>query len=244
VGAAGLKKLRYNYNPLNLRNRKTPLNFSSRDFSVSQHRHEDTPLKPFAPLARRAALALFLTLPAWSIQAAPAAQANPPANAPTVVREDVSPHNFATVIPLMTPLENPMSNNDSTVSKAIENFYLALNVLFTGDAGPIKDAWSHADDITYMGPEGAYLRGWDAIGPLWDEVAALKLGGHIRPKQLHIVSRNDMALITCIEAGENMSKGTAETVGIRSSTVFRIEDGNWKVIHHQTDKLSFLDGSK
>jgi ketosteroid isomerase-like protein len=144
----------------------------------------------------------------------------------------------------ITPLENPMSNHDATASQATENFYSALNVLFTGDAGPMKAAWSHSDDITYMGPEGAYLRGWDAIGPLWDEVAALKLGGHVSPKQMHIVTKNDLALISCIEAGANVSNGTAETVDIRSSTVFRLEDGDWKVIHHQTDKLNFLDSSK
>ena len=131
----------------------------------------------------------------------------------------------------------------STPTQAANKLYGALNTLFTGNAEPMKAAWSHADDITYMGPEGAYLKGWQQIGPLWDEVAAAKLGGRVIPDDIQIVIGNDLALLTCVECGENIRDGKTEKVRIRSSSVFRLEDGFWKVIHHQTDLLKFLSNN-
>ena len=128
------------------------------------------------------------------------------------------------------------------VAAAVSGFYEALNILFTGDAGPMKNAWSHTDDCSYMGPDGLYLLGWEKIEAMWEKVGALKLGGCVNPQQLNTVVGTDLALITCVESGENEVDGQAETVGIRSSTVFRKEDADWKVVAHQTDLLSYLAG--
>lgn len=134
-------------------------------------------------------------------------------------------------------------NTPKEFTQAIKNFYAALNTLFTGNVEPMKAAWSHADDISFMGPEGTYLKGWQQIGPLWENVANAKLGGNVQPTEVQTIEGTDLALLTCIECGENISNGKAETVHIRSSTVFRLEDAGWKVVHHQTDLLSYLSNS-
>ena len=133
----------------------------------------------------------------------------------------------------------PMTNVQA-ISIATDNFYSALNNLFTGNGQPMKDAWSHADDVTYMGPDGLYLIGWGKIERMWNSVTALKLGGRVNPQQLHTIIGTDMALINCVEIGENEIDGKAETVSIRSSTVFCKRDGAWKVIAHQTDLLGYM----
>ncbi|MDD3884677.1 MAG: nuclear transport factor 2 family protein [Gallionella sp.] len=130
--------------------------------------------------------------------------------------------------------------NEQAITDITSDFYAALNILFIGDAQPMKNVWSHADDISYMGPDGLYLIGWGKIEAMWNEVAAMKLGGRVLPKQLHTVIGGDLALITCVESGENVVDGEAEEVGIRSSTVFRNEGGAWKVIAHQTDLLRYM----
>lgn len=130
--------------------------------------------------------------------------------------------------------------NEQAVAAATDGFYAALNILFTGDSQAMKDVWAHDEDVTYMGPDGLYLIGWEKIAQMWEGVAALRLGGHVAPRQLHSVVGSDMAVITCIESGENVSDGKTETVGIRSSTVFHKRDDVWKVVGHQTDLLSYL----
>ena len=131
-----------------------------------------------------------------------------------------------------------------SVSAAADNFYDALNAMFTGKGDAMKDAWSHADDITYMGPSGEYLVGWEAIEKEWDKQTAAKLGGSVRPEKMHIVASDDMAMLNCIEAGENIVDGKVERVNLRSSTIFRKEGGAWKVIGHQTDLLGYMTQPK
>lgn len=131
--------------------------------------------------------------------------------------------------------------DEHEVSTAIDNFYIALNVLFTGNSQPMIDAWSHADDVSYMGPDGLYLIGWDTINQMWNSVAALKLGGRVGPQKLNTVIGTDMALINCFEIGENEVNGKLESVSIRSSTVFCKRNGTWKVIGHQTDLLGYMN---
>lgn len=131
--------------------------------------------------------------------------------------------------------------NEQAVAAAIDDFYTALNVLFTGDGQPMKDAWSHAADVTYMGPDGLYLIGWEDIEKMWNSVAAMKLGGRVNPQKLHAVIGTDMALITCVEVGENAVDGKVEVVSIRSSTGLHKMDGVWKVVAHQTDLLGYMN---
>lgn len=126
------------------------------------------------------------------------------------------------------------------VGDAAVGFYAALNAMFAGDAQPMKDAWSHAEDTTYMGPNGLYLVGWQQIEREWNAQAAALLGGRVTPQNLHTVVGTDLAFINCVEAGENVVDGRTETVRIRSSTVFRKEAGGWKVIGHQTDLLGYM----
>ena len=85
--------------------------------------------------------------------------------------------------------------DEQAVATATDNFYEALNILFTGNSQPMKDAWSHDADVTYMGPDGLYLSGWEKIAQMWDSVSAIRLGGRVNPKQLQTVIGNDMALI-------------------------------------------------
>ncbi len=131
--------------------------------------------------------------------------------------------------------------NEQAVATATARFYAALNTMFTGDGRPMKDAWSRAPDITYMGPNGRYLVGWGDIEQEWDAQTAKKLGGRVTPRQVHTIVGADLAVVTCIESGENVVDGKTETVDIRASTVFRKEDDGWKVVGHQTDLLQFLN---
>lgn len=132
------------------------------------------------------------------------------------------------------------AKEDKAIASAIDSFYGALNILFTGNGQPMRDAWSHADDVTYMGPDGLYLIGWNNVGKMWNSVAALKLGGRVSPQRIHTIVGVDMAMVNCIEVGENNVNGKAEKVSIRSSTLLYKRGGSWKVVAHQTDLLGYL----
>ncbi|MEM0914941.1 MAG: nuclear transport factor 2 family protein [Planctomycetota bacterium] len=127
------------------------------------------------------------------------------------------------------------------VLNANAGFYAALNTLFTGDDGPMADVWSHADDVTYMGPLGASLHGWDQVAQTWAEQAAMKLGGGVQTHDVRVVVSAGLALVTNIEHGRNPHTidGPMDVL-IRATNVYRLEDGAWKMIHHHTDLLPTL----
>ena len=127
-----------------------------------------------------------------------------------------------------------------TAQAALDQFQSALNILFTGDAAPMKAIWSHADDATYMGPAGGLQVGWSQIEPYWDKQAGRKLGGKVVADGVHLVTSGDLAVARYYEKGENVIDGKPQPVSIRTSTVLRRETGQWKVIHHQTDALAYL----
>lgn len=131
---------------------------------------------------------------------------------------------------------------EKAVGEASAQFYAALNAMFTGDASPMKEVWSHAADVTYMGPGGGFQVGWNQVAATWDEQAALKLGGTIKPAGTRITVGRDIAIASNIEEGENTNAGGKPAkVSIRATNLFRKEGGKWKMIGHHTDLLPFLE---
>lgn len=131
--------------------------------------------------------------------------------------------------------------DEDAVRAANAEFYAALNSLFTGDAAPTMALWSHAHDITYMGPMGGLEVGWEAIEKVWKAQAALKLGGRVEPKDIQINVGRDLAVVSDVEVGENTNaRGVVAKVSIRATNVYRKEGGKWKMIGHHTDLLPYL----
>ena len=127
------------------------------------------------------------------------------------------------------------------VRAATEEFYSALNGVFTGELGPMKKLWSHNDDVTYMGPGGGFRLGWKQVLADWETQADLKLGGKVEPKEMRITVGRDLAIVSNYEIGQNMmADGKPQEVKIRATNLFRNENGTWKMIGHHTDILPFL----
>jgi ketosteroid isomerase-like protein len=144
-------------------------------------------------------------------------------------------------VPCYAAFEDSPGDDTQAVEQAAAQFYKSLNVLFTGDATPMLQVWSHADDVTYMGPAGGFQVGWDQVRGAWESQAALKLGGNIEANGTHVTVSGNLACVQCYEVGDNLNaEGGAEKVSIRATNLFRKENGAWKMIGHHTDLLPFL----
>ncbi len=138
-----------------------------------------------------------------------------------------------------------------TVTMQIENvlaanntLYTSLNAMFEGDFGPISEVWSHGDSITYMGPFGGKLVGWDEVGTDFLQVTDMKIGGGIRPEDVSVTAGNGMAYVACTEVGENIGPdGKPVQVRHRATNIFQLENGAWKLIHHHTDIAEQLESA-
>lgn len=132
--------------------------------------------------------------------------------------------------------------DEKGVQNAAAQFYAALNEMFMGELAPMKKVWSHADDVTYMGPGGGFQVGWNQVLKNWEAQAAMKLGGKVEPADMRITVGTDIAVVSNYERGENTNaKGAPQKVSIRATNIFRKENGEWKMIGHHTDMLPYLD---
>jgi len=140
-------------------------------------------------------------------------------------------------------LNNTQASDDDkkAVMEATDKFYVALNSMFKDDLDLMKEVWSHADDVTYMGPGGGIKVGWNQVLASWEAQAAMKLGGTVKAENMTITVGNNLAFTTNYEKGSNINaNGKPVEVSIRATNTFRKEDGKWKMIGHHTDLLPFL----
>lgn len=123
------------------------------------------------------------------------------------------------------------------VRDANGRFYEALNEMFIGNLEPMNAIWSHTEDVTDLGPFGGdRLAGWNAVSTEFKKEAAMKLGGKVVCKDLLVHAGTDMGYTVCVEEGENMSAdGKPVIVKFRATNIFRLENGQWKLVHHHTD---------
>jgi len=132
-------------------------------------------------------------------------------------------------------------NDENAVTQAGSQFYVALNEMFKGNIEPMKKVWSHAGDVTYMGPTGGIKIGWQQVLADWEAQAAMNLGGTVLPENMIITVGEDIAITVNNEKGSNINAdGKPVEVSIRATNTFRKEDGKWKMIGHHTDLLPFL----
>lgn len=135
-----------------------------------------------------------------------------------------------------------MSDHDD-IAAAVTRFYAALNALFAGDLAPMVEVWSHADDVTYLGPDGGFQVGWQDVRADWQKQAAMKLGGRVEPDAMRINVGRDLAVTHNYEKGANVNTGGKPgSVSIRATNLFRKENGVWKMIGHHVDTLPYLSG--
>jgi ketosteroid isomerase-like protein len=128
-------------------------------------------------------------------------------------------------------------NNTAAVRAASNQFYAALSQLFTGDMAPMEALWSHRKDVTYMGPAGGFRVGWDAVRKDLASQAAMKLGGSIKPTQVKITAGSDLATVSNMEVGSVTIQGKKKAISLRATSIYRKENGQWKMIGHHTDLI-------
>ncbi len=135
------------------------------------------------------------------------------------------------------------SDDEKAVRAAVDGFYETLNAMFKGDPDPLKNVYSHANDVTYLPAEGGIQVGWDAVFADWKLQADKSLGGKVEISDVHIVVGQDLAIANNVTHGHVKGPdGAAVNISIRESSAFRKENGSWKMIAHHADDFKLWEG--
>lgn len=131
------------------------------------------------------------------------------------------------------------ADDKAAVLAANQDWYVALNAMLNGDPTPFAEVYSHSDDVSYMSAEGGLRIGWDATWRDWQAQAKLAKGGCVEELENHVIVHEEMAVVQSTEKGEiNNADGVAIDQRVRETSVFRREDGQWKMVAHHADALS------
>ena len=132
--------------------------------------------------------------------------------------------------------------DEAAVRAAVDQWFVVLNAMLNGDPEPFAEIYSHADDAVYMGAEGSYSIGWDAIYANWTAQAEASSGGNVRGVDVHVVVLGDVAMASHVTTGQvRQPDGMINDNHVRETSVFRLEDGRWLMIGHQADGIPYWE---
>ena len=133
------------------------------------------------------------------------------------------------------------SDEKAAVRKALDGFYTSLNAMFKGDPAPAKDVWSQSEDVAYMGADGGFQVGWEEMYIDWVKQANLKIGGKVEVTDVHINLGKEIAVThQLVRSVDTEAESINKHASLRASSVFRKEDGKWKMIGHHVDVIPAL----
>ena len=123
----------------------------------------------------------------------------------------------------------------------IEESHRALDAFVKGDPAPLQALYSQREDVTLANPFGPAQRG---LAQVRDTMA--RAAEHYRDGRVlgfdriseHVTT--ELASIHELERLEAKLGGSEEMtpVSLRCTSIFRLEDGRWKIVHRHADPIT------
>ncbi len=125
--------------------------------------------------------------------------------------------------------------------EVVEQYHLALGEFVKGNPEPAKMMYSHREDVTLANPFGPPVRGWEQVAATVERAASQlrdgeKLGFDIVAKYV----TPELAYIVELDHTKARVGGRQDVApfALRVTTIFRPEDGVWKVVHRHADPIT------
>jgi ketosteroid isomerase-like protein len=128
------------------------------------------------------------------------------------------------------------------VDKLIEQYYRAQGEFLRGNPEPVKDLFSHTEDVTLANPYGPPVRGFDEVAKAVEHAASLHSDGEFVEWQIlakYVTA--ELAYVLQIERAEAKigAREDISPLAVRATMNFRPEeDGEWKIVHRHADPIT------
>jgi ketosteroid isomerase-like protein len=123
----------------------------------------------------------------------------------------------------------------------LDEYHRAGLEITNGNAGVYKTLYSRRDDVTLANPFGPPACGWSEVFATLDRAAGnYRDGEAVSVENMSTVIGADLAYTVEIESYRARVGGAAEPtpVALRVTTIFRRENGTWKVVHRHADPIT------
>ena len=129
----------------------------------------------------------------------------------------------------------------SELERLIEEQHRAVDAFVKGDHEPLADMLSRQDDVTLGNPFGPFVRGYEQVVETMKRAATNYRDGEASGfEQLASHVSGDLACIVEVERMTAKVAGQQEAspVALRCTSVFRREDGVWRLVHRHADPIT------
>jgi ketosteroid isomerase-like protein len=126
------------------------------------------------------------------------------------------------------------------LDQVIERSHLALGEIVNGNPEPLKEMYSHRQDISLANPFGPPVRGWDEAARTMERAASNYRDGEIVGfENVAKYVTSELAYIVEVERYQARVGGGEDItpVALRVTSIFRPEDGTWKIVHRHADPI-------
>ena len=124
--------------------------------------------------------------------------------------------------------------------EVVEHYHLALGEFVKGSPEPLKGMYSH-QQITVANPFGPPVRGWKQAAEIADRAALLYRDGEVVGfENVAKCVTPELAYIVELERFRVKMGGRQDItpVTLRVTSIFRPEEGTWKVVHRHADPIT------
>jgi ketosteroid isomerase-like protein len=130
---------------------------------------------------------------------------------------------------------------ENDLDEVIEQYRHSVGEFTRGNPEPQKELFSHREDVTLANPLGPPARGWEQVDQALNRAASTIRDGHIVDAEtVAKYATPELAYVVEIERVK-AKLGAREDItpfALRVTTVFRPEDGVWKVVHRHADPIT------
>jgi ketosteroid isomerase-like protein len=127
------------------------------------------------------------------------------------------------------------------VDLIVKRYHHALDAVVAGDSAPMKELFSRRDDVTLANPLGPPVRGWKNVERTMDyAISHFREGEPTRFERISEMVGTELAYIVELERTRVMIGGSdvLSPIALRATTIFVLEDGDWKVLHRHADPIT------
>lgn len=118
-------------------------------------------------------------------------------------------------------------------------YHQAVAEFVKGDPEPLKNLFSRRKDVSLAHAFGGIMRGWRAVSEAEERAAAIYREGTASFENVVRYVTPDFAYVVEFEDYKAKLGGRpdASEVSLRITSIFRLEDGAWKLAHRHADPL-------
>jgi ketosteroid isomerase-like protein len=131
-----------------------------------------------------------------------------------------------------------MADVDEFLAAVLPPLTAADTAIHNGDAGPRIALWSRKNPVTLFGALQT-KRGWREISPIFEMLASRF--SNCESFEYEVIAAGvsgDLAYIAGVEhTTAAVGDAAPQSYALRVTTVFRREDGEWRVVHRHADPV-------